>query len=148
MRSFLQNAAVWLLAALGLGPLISKSIEKWAERNGYLDDPTKGIQLLLNVISSMADWAFFYPLIAFFAGLAVGLWLDRIYRSFSDEKYVERASLGYQMLSLGEQIGVDHEWALIRKQKTAGASEAARLRAPSSHDATWHDNSGRQESGR
>ena len=62
MRSFLQKAALWLLAAIGLGPLISKAVEKWAERNGYLDDPTKGLQWVLGLVSSLAD-LWFYPFI-------------------------------------------------------------------------------------
>ena len=104
MRSFLQKAALWLLAAIGLGPLISKAVEKWAERNGYLDDPTKGLQWVLGLVSSLADLWFFYPLIGFLAGLVVGLWLDRIARAFDDDRRHELASIGYRMLQLVEEI--------------------------------------------
>jgi len=40
--STFKKALAWLVGAIGLAPLISKAVEKWAERNGYLDDPSKG----------------------------------------------------------------------------------------------------------
>lgn len=104
MRSFLQKAAVWLLAAVGLGPLISKAIEKWAERNGYLDDPTKGLQWLLGVIGSISDGPYFYPIVSFLVGLALGLWADRFVHRQSARRRERAIALGELMLDMETEI--------------------------------------------
>src|SRR5437660_1300195 len=85
MWSRLKTVVVWLAGAIGVAPLISKAIEKWAERNGYLDDPSRGLHWLLSVVSSIKDSPFFYPAVAFLAGLGIGLWCDSIVRSLSDD---------------------------------------------------------------
>jgi hypothetical protein len=104
MRSILRNVAASLLTAVGLGPLISKAIERWAERNGYLDDPTKGLHWLVSTIASVTDWQFFYPLISFFAGLVIGLWLDWIFRKIDANRRDQIIIIGGDMESLGKQI--------------------------------------------
>jgi hypothetical protein len=110
----LRKGAVWLVAAAGIGPLIAKAIEKWAERNGYLDDPGKGLQWLLTVVSSVTELWFFFPLAAFLLGLAIGLWVDTILKSMSDRKSTEANLLGYDLLGMGQAIdgrrGGFQEW--------------------------------------
>ncbi len=103
--TWFRKLLLWLLAAIGASSLISKAIEKWADRNGYLDDPTKGLQWLISVLASIPDLPGFYPFICFLVGLVSGLWLDRFAKSWSNERGRELQSIGYSMLNLNEVIG-------------------------------------------
>lgn len=104
MWSRFKTVVVWLAGAIGIAPLISKAIEKWAERNGYLEDPSKGLHWLLSLLSSAAESPFFYPLVAFLVGLGVGLWLDSIVRSATNDSELELKSIGYNFLDLADEL--------------------------------------------
>jgi hypothetical protein len=115
MWDWIKWAVVGLLGVLGVGPLISEMIKKWAERNGYLDDPSKGLHWLLSSLGSVADSSFFYPAIAFLVGLVIGLWADRVVARLTENSSDELKSIGYRFMELGDNIadrmgGVTAQW--------------------------------------
>ena len=75
-RSGAKKASLLVLGALSLGPLIADAIKRWADRNGYIDDPTTGLQWALAKVAAITDYWFFYPAASFFVGLTLGLWFD------------------------------------------------------------------------
>ncbi|MEH2501338.1 hypothetical protein V1290_000149 [Bradyrhizobium sp. AZCC 1578] len=96
-RSGARKASLWILGSLGVGILVAKAIEKWGDRIGYLDDPTKGLQWALAKAAAVTEHWFFYPALTFLIGLAIGLWADALFRSRSAEREAELALLGYDL---------------------------------------------------
>ncbi|CAN7377556.1 hypothetical protein LJR220_003362 [Bradyrhizobium sp. LjRoot220] len=97
-----RKAALWIVGAVGISSLSAKAIERWADRNGYLDDPTKGLQWLLSAVASVTEFWWFYPALCFFVGLVIGLWWDALLRTRSRGRVAESKSLGYAMKDYAE----------------------------------------------
>jgi hypothetical protein len=117
IRSFVRKAAVWIAAAAGVTSLISEFIKRWADRKGYLDDPTKGWHGLLSLAASVTEFWFFYPALGFFVGLVVGLWFDRLMSSRSRIRSEELVSLGFDMLNFANSLEdrksrIMYEWPI------------------------------------
>ena len=91
------KASLLVLGALGLGPLIADAIKRWADRNGYIDDPTTGLQWALAKVAAITDYWFFYPAASFFVGLALGPWFDALLRDRGAER---KAALALHGLAL------------------------------------------------
>jgi hypothetical protein len=104
MWDWIKWAVVGLLGVVGVGPLISEMIKKWAERNGYLDDPSKGLHWLLSSLGGVADSPFFYPALAFLVGLVMGLWADRVVARVTENSSDEIKSIGYRFMELRDDI--------------------------------------------
>jgi hypothetical protein len=104
MGAFFRKAAVWILGAVGIGPLFAKGVEKWADRNGFLDDPTKGLQWALAATASITDLPYFYPTLLFAVGLALGLWFDKLIRKATQSKKAELRDLGYGMTGFAQDL--------------------------------------------
>ncbi|MEH2506423.1 hypothetical protein V1290_005234 [Bradyrhizobium sp. AZCC 1578] len=103
-RSAARKASLWILGSLGAGILIAKAIEKWGDRIGYLDDPSNGFQWALAKAAAVTEQWFFYPALTFLIGLAIGLWVDALFRSRSAEREAELALLGYDLREFSDFI--------------------------------------------
>lgn len=103
MEKFTKFVA-WLAAAVGVTSLISKAIEKWAERNGYLDDPGKGLAWALGIIKPITQHWMFWPVVAFLIGLALGFWLARLGKTARSSRELELSSIGLDQLSMANTI--------------------------------------------
>jgi hypothetical protein len=114
-RSGTKKASLLVLGALGLGPLIADAIKGWADRNGYIDDPTTGLQWALAEVAAITDYWFFYPAASFFVGLALGLWFDALLRDSGAERKAAHALLGYDLREFSDfivdQVGlINQRW--------------------------------------
>ena len=98
------KVSLLVLGALSLGPLIADAIKKWADRNGYIDDPTKGPQWALGKVAAITDNWIFYPAASFFVGLALGLWIDALLRDRDAERKAALALLGYDLREFSDFI--------------------------------------------
>lgn len=103
-RDVIRKVLPAIAGVVGFGPLIAEGIKRWADRNGYLDDPSKGLQWVLTTVASLTEWWLFYPVLCFFVGLTFGLWLDRLMRRRSKKRSTELRSVGHEMLSLAHFI--------------------------------------------
>ena len=112
-RSGAKKASLLVLGALGLGPLIADAIKRWADRNGYIDDPTTGLQWALAKVAAITDYGYFYPAASFFVGLALGLWFDALLRDRGGERKAALALLGYDLREFSDfivdQVGLINE---------------------------------------
>jgi hypothetical protein len=120
LASVLRRAVLCLIAAVGFGPLLAKIVERWADRNGYLDDPAKGFHWLLSTVGSVTELWFFYPAVMFLLGLGVGLWIDRLVRLVRDNRSEELRSIGWAAVSLGEAIQARRNRLLAEWPNCAG----------------------------
>jgi hypothetical protein len=93
-----------IVSVVGFGPLIAEGIKRWADRNGYLDDPSKGLQWALTTVASLTEWWWFYYALCFFVGLILGLWLDRLMRVRSNKRSAKSESVGHDMQELAHII--------------------------------------------
>jgi hypothetical protein len=93
-----------VLGALGLGPLIAVAIKRWADQNGYIDDPTNGLQTALAKVAAITDHWLFYPGASFFVGLSLGLWIDALLRDRGAERKAALALLGYDLREFSDFI--------------------------------------------
>src|SRR4029078_12249518 len=98
------KVSLLVLGALGLGPLIADAIKRWADRNGYIDDPTTGLQWALAEVAAITDYWFFYPAASFFVGLALCLWFDGLLRDKGGERKAALALLGYDLREFSDFI--------------------------------------------
>jgi hypothetical protein len=67
-------AFVW--ATFGFAPLAAEITKRWAERNGYIDHPEKGIGWVLSMLGAVTDFPWFYPAVAFMTGVLIGDSMD------------------------------------------------------------------------
>ncbi|MCC8963749.1 hypothetical protein H8A95_15875 [Bradyrhizobium sp. Pear76] len=93
----------WLVVALGLSGLISKAVERWAERNGYIDDPTKAWSWAVSLVASLTHHWLFWPSVTFVAGVTLGLWIDSLKPS-REKLYREWRQIGLQLMQLTAAI--------------------------------------------
>lgn len=102
--SVVRKIALWVIGAVGVAPLIAEMVKRWANQNGYLDDPSKGLQWLLSWIAAFTEWWLFFPLAIFSVGLVAGMSIDTISRSRKQERASELTSLGWDMIEFANYI--------------------------------------------
>ena len=103
-RSVVRKAAVWTTGVVGVTPLTAEMVKRWAERSGYLDDPTKGLPWLLSSIASVTEFRFYYSSLSVLVGILVVLWADALMRRRSRRRASELRSLGHDMVEYGHMI--------------------------------------------
>ena len=111
-RSLFRKIALWILGALGIAPLCAEIVKRSADRNGYLDDPSKGIQWLLSKVAGITDWWLFYPLLCLALGVVMGLWIDLLFRSRARSNASELFSIGNAMLEFASYMENQQRWAV------------------------------------
>jgi hypothetical protein len=95
-------AFVW--ATFGFAPLAAEITRRWAERNGYIDHPEKGIGWVLSILGAVTEFPWFYPAVAFMTGVLIGLFVDSILRRFDGSRRWQRVRLGQSMVSMSDMI--------------------------------------------
>jgi hypothetical protein len=103
-RSLVRKAAVWIVGAVGVAPLTAEMVKRWAERNGYINDLTKGLPWLLSSVASVTEFRFYYSALSVLVGILVVLWADALMRTRSRRRALELRSLGHDMVECGHMI--------------------------------------------
>lgn len=106
--------AAALSAFFGLSAIASEMLKRWMENNGYLDHPEKGIALALSTLASISHYWWFYPVLMFVIGLAIGLWADLILRRFSDERQTQIELLGSEMIDAADYVKSQQQFVMRR----------------------------------
>jgi hypothetical protein len=98
------RVCIWIITFFGLGAIAADMLKRWMDRNGYLDHPDQGLAWLVSIAAAIVDQWWFYPALAFVAGLSVGLSLDALLRRLSSDTASRRKSLGYDMMDMAESL--------------------------------------------
>jgi hypothetical protein len=120
----LRKIAISLLTVLVV-PLIAKLLEAWADRTGFIDDPTKGLHWVLSIVGSVTDLWFFYRLVSFVAGLAAGLWFDRLLRMMRNTRSTTMISLGSEMQYIAGEVRRKNNTSLTPWPESVAANSAS-----------------------
>lgn len=100
----LKTFVLWIAGLIGAGSLSAEMIKRWAERNGYLDDPTKGVQLVLSTAASITELPYFWPTLTFFAGVIVGSMLHKVEVGRTAAAEQQLMTLGAKMLDFNRRM--------------------------------------------
>ena len=98
------RACAWIVTFFGLGAIAADMLKRWMDRNGYLDHPDQGVAWLVSFAAAIVDRWWFYPALAFVAGLAIGLSLDALLRRLSSDIPSRRKSLGSNMMHMADKL--------------------------------------------
>jgi hypothetical protein len=84
-RWLLVTVAFGLLLAIVAG-VVGEFFIEWAREQGWYDDPSQRLDAAMSAVSAFVSQTWFIAVTAFFAGLALGVWLDLFLRSAERRK--------------------------------------------------------------
>ncbi len=103
MMEFIRRLVAFL-TVLAASPLLAKLVERWLDKAGYLDDPSKGVHLALSTLAAIAEQAWFYPALTGILGFGLGLIANRIGTNKSKSLASQHRDIGYRMQEMAQAI--------------------------------------------